>query len=100
MVANRPWDGSYNVSDTIWIMAHTTQFTERGWHYLAGDACGMLPSGGSYVSLSPPDGRDVTIVIETVGANTSQRLSLKLGGPVMESEGTMCFHRFTFQLVC
>ena len=25
MVANRPWDGTYNVTDTIWATAHTTQ---------------------------------------------------------------------------
>ena len=60
MVANRPWDGTYNVTDTIWATAHTTQFTQRGWTYLGGDACALLPEavasqgvdgGGSYVAL-------------------------------------------------
>ena len=57
MVANRPWDGTYNVTDTIWVTAHTTQFTARGWHYL--EASSLLPaavskSGGSYVVLASP----------------------------------------------
>lgn len=80
MVANRPWDGSYNVSDTIWIAAHTTQFTEIGWRYLAGAACSLLPGGGSQVALVSPTGTDVSIVIETVGANTTQIVKLQLAG--------------------
>ena len=80
MVANRPWDGSYNVSDTIWVIGHTTQFTERGWFYLGGGACALLAGGGSYVSLASPGGDDVTIVIETVGASTAQDLTIDLKG--------------------
>ena len=92
MVAQRPWDGSYNVSDTIWVAAHTTQFTERGWHYLGGEACGLLDGArsaphmytdgpsGSYVSLVSPDGQDLTIIIETVTAAEPQALSLRLAG--------------------
>ena len=80
MVANHPWDGSYNVSDTIWIAAHTTQFTEIGWRYLAGAACSLLPGGGSQVALVSPTGTDVSIVIETVGANTTQIVKLQLAG--------------------
>jgi hypothetical protein len=93
MVANRPWDNTYNVTDTIWATAHTTQFTERGWYYLGGSASALLPdavkslgkTGGSYVSLVSPGcttsgvaggvgssagtGCEVSVVIETVGAS-------------------------------
>ncbi len=39
--------------------ALTTQFAQPGWKYL-GDACGLLPGGGSYVSLAAPDGKEVS----------------------------------------
>jgi hypothetical protein len=80
MVANRPWDGVYNVSDTIWMMAHTTQFTDRGWWYLGGGGSQLLSEGGSFVSLTSPDKRDLSIVIETVGAKKPQTLTLTLAG--------------------
>ena len=80
MVANRPWDGTYNISDTVWITAHTTQFTEIGWHYLGGGACALLPKGGSHVALVDPTGADISIIIETVGAKAAQVVELQLGG--------------------
>ena len=81
MVAQRPWDANYNVSDTIWVAAHTTQFTARGWLYLGGDACALLDGGGgSFVSLVSPDKQDLTVIIETVGANATQTISLRLAG--------------------
>ena len=74
-----PWDGSYNVSDTVWVVAHTTQFTEKGWRYVGGAGCGLLEEGGSYVSYvsSAPD---LTIVIETVSAKNQQSIDFKLEG--------------------
>ncbi|XP_071090488.1 galactocerebrosidase-like [Haliotis cracherodii] len=72
MTANRAWDNSYTVNTPIWITAHTTQFTEIGWHYLAhGSGVGNFSGGGSYVSLVSPDGKNLTIVIETMSHDHS-----------------------------
>jgi len=51
----------------IYISAHTTQFTDIGWHYLKhGQGVGILGGGGSYVSLVSPKGDQLTIIIETM----------------------------------
>ena len=78
--ANEPWSGHYVVQPGIWITAHTTQFIEPGWKYLAGDACALLPSGGSHVAAVSADGRSLSVVIETMGAVEPQNLSFRLAG--------------------
>ena len=80
MKANQPWSGHYEVQPAIWITAHTTQFIEPGWKYLGGSACGLLPGGGSHVAAISPDGKGLSLVIETMGAKEPQRLSFKLAG--------------------
>ncbi|XP_069494036.1 galactocerebrosidase isoform X1 [Ambystoma mexicanum] len=68
MTAKEPWSGHYDVSSPIWITAHTTQFTQPGWHYLR--TVGHLENGGSYVALT--DGRgNLTLIIETMSHNHS-----------------------------
>jgi len=79
MYAFQPWSGFYEVTPPVWTMAHTTQFTEVGWSYLpVGEGAGLLPEGGTYVTIVSPDLKDFTIVVET------------LQGTCMYHEG--CFH--------
>ena len=80
MKANQPWSGHYKVQPAIWITAHTTQFIEPGWKYLGNDACAMLPGGGSRVAAISPEGKECSIVIETMGATSPQMISFKLAG--------------------
>jgi hypothetical protein len=108
MVANRPWDSTYNVTDTIWITAHTTQFSARGWHYL--EASSLLPEavssqgkkGGSFVALASPgclasDSSqeanvgtcDFSVIVETVGAEKPITIEFKLTG-ALKAESLNC----------
>ena len=80
MRANQPWSGHYDVQPAVWITAHTTQFIEPGWKYLGGAACGLLPGGGSRVAAVSPDGKSLSIVIETIDAKQTQVLSLAFAG--------------------
>ncbi|CAK8686172.1 unnamed protein product [Clavelina lepadiformis] len=68
MTANEPWSGHYEVSDPVWVTAHTTQFTSPGWRYL--QTSGHLNSGGSYVALTD-GGTALTIIIETMSHDQS-----------------------------
>jgi galactosylceramidase len=99
LYAFEPWSGHYDVKPPVWTMAHTTQFTEFGWHYLpVGEAqgaggAGLLPEGGTFVTMVSPELEDFTIVLETLQgqcfyhsgcyhtkeAKASQMLSFNLG---------------------
>jgi galactosylceramidase len=94
-----PWSGHYEVTPSLWAVAHTTQFTAPGWIYLGGTGCGLLSGGGSYVTLRAPapgkGGCDFSVVIETKDATNDQTLNFTLAGPlsrglrhVWESFGT------------
>ncbi|XP_072424371.1 galactocerebrosidase isoform X2 [Chiloscyllium punctatum] len=63
MTADEPWSGHYDLQSPIWVTAHTTQFTQPGWHYLK--TVGHLQKGGSYVALTDGKG-NLTIIIETM----------------------------------
>ena len=57
----------YTVSHITFVLAHTTQFTKVGWHYLShGAGVGHLDKGGSYISMINDDSSQLTIVIETM----------------------------------
>ena len=71
LVADSPWSGHYTLKSPLWIVAHTTQFAQPGWKYIDG-ASGLLPRGGSYVTLH--DSRDFSVVVETLAAGSAQRV--------------------------
>ncbi len=69
--ANTPWSGAFEIEPATWYVAHTTQFAQPGWFYIRG-ANIKLPKGGSLVSLTSPDRKDISIIIETVDAKVVQ----------------------------
>jgi len=85
MTALTPWSGAYgsiraqesfSAGAMIWATAHTTQFTEPGWSYLAngtgaGTGSGFLQLGGSYVTIKNFDTGDFSIIIEKMSRNQS-----------------------------
>ncbi len=82
MQADQPWSGHYYVAKSIWVMAHTGQFTAPGWRYL-NSACGYLDgdrSNGSDVTLEAPNKRDYSVVIETTTAKTAQPATFAVSG--------------------
>jgi hypothetical protein len=79
MYANTPWSGYYNVQGTIWATAHTTQFAQPGWQYLD-TASGLLPQQGSFVSLQSPNGKDWSVVAETIDAKQPQHVTITVAG--------------------
>lgn len=91
MYAQEPWSGYYTVNSPIWTSAQWTQFTEPGWRFLTvpSGGSGRLPGGGSYVTLVPPTGVGVTVILETL-----EGACLRCGGE-LPSPPTL----YTFQLV-
>lgn len=81
---NQPWSGHYSLTPAFWVMAHTAQFAQPGWHYLdsgcgffAGDASGAQ---GSYVTLAAPKNEDYSVIVETVDAKDPATRSFTLEG--------------------
>lgn len=67
LYAFEPWSGHFGVMPPVWTSAHTTQFTEVDWKYLAvGDGAGLLPEGGTYVTMVNEQLDDFTVVLETL----------------------------------
>jgi hypothetical protein len=85
MYANTPWSGHYEVQSTIWVTAHTTQFAQPGWQYLDSSS-GNLPEKGSYVALRSTDGKNWSVVLETIGAERPQSVSFRLTGGLAETD--------------
>ncbi len=81
LFANQPWSGSYKVDRAIWATAHTTQFVEPGWQYL--DSSSALASGiGSYVALRAPNGKDYSLILETLDTGLPHSFNVKETGGV------------------
>ncbi len=79
MRANSPWSGHYQVQPALWATAHTTQFAKPGWKYLD-SGCGNLSNGGTFVTLTPPEGGDYSVILETTDASAAQVVSFSLQG--------------------
>jgi hypothetical protein len=77
MNANEPWSGSYVVGKSIWVTAHTTQFTRPGWRFL--DSASSRIPGGSVVTVRDPANGDWSSVVETADADADQQLSYQVG---------------------
>jgi hypothetical protein len=84
MYANTPWSGHYDVQGAIWTTAHTTQFAQPGWQYLD-SASGNLPDKGSYVSLRAQDGKNWSVILESIGAAHAQTVTFQIAGGLMGS---------------
>ena len=97
---NDPWSGFYQLGAPFFTQAQWTQFTEPGWHFIAGGAgkrnCPQNPAaaktllGGcylTYASLAPVDGSEFTIVVVNEGAHPVQ-LTLQLAGTLSKFAGT------------
>lgn len=79
LTAERPWSGFYEIGPSIWVDAHTTQFTDPGWRYLDG-ASGYSSGGASYVSLRSPRDGDYTTVVETLDSTGTETLRFDVTG--------------------
>jgi hypothetical protein len=95
MKANTPWSGQYEVQPGIWAIAHTTQFAQPGWKYLD-SACGMLPGGGSYVTLRNPENADWSMIIETMDRVSPETLIVTVTGGL--SAGRLSLWRTTHEV--
>lgn len=77
--ANTPWSGAYEIEKTLWSVAHTTQFAKPGWLYV-NDACMKLPGGGSVVTITSPDRKDISVIVETGEAQQEQEIIIRPQG--------------------
>ncbi len=76
MRANEPWSGHYEVQPAVWAVAHTTQFASPGWRYL--DSACQIINGGSVVALESPNGKNYSLIIETMDAKSPQTLEFQI----------------------
>jgi len=82
--SNQPWSGHYVVTPSVWVMAHTAQFTVPGWKYLD-SASGFFSADttgahGSYVALRSPDRKDFSLIIETVQCKSPETARFTIAG--------------------
>lgn len=79
LLAVWPWSGHYRIGSNLWVHAHTAQFARPGWQYID-SASGYLQTGASYVTLKSPDGRDFSIVVETLDATRPSQVQFTVAG--------------------
>jgi Glycosyl hydrolase family 59/F5/8 type C domain len=97
--AQWPWSGHYRLGPSVWVDAHTAQFTRPGWRYLDG-AAGRLPGGATHVALREPGpgggdqdtaggGPDYTVVLETMDATAPQTVRVVPAGGLSTGTATV-----------
>jgi len=90
MSAMEPWSGHWDVSPPIWTSAQWCQFTQPGWRFLSvpSGSSGLLPGGGTYVSLVAPGGPSAgfTLILETFG-----KLSARCAGASAAAPQSLVF---------
>jgi hypothetical protein len=88
MLADQPWSGAYEVGLSIWATAHTTQFAKPSWQYLDG-ACGYFApedhKAGSHVALRSPEGKDFSLIVETVDATNPVTATFAITGGLTQT---------------
>jgi galactosylceramidase len=87
-ISDQPWSGHYEIDPGLWGYAHFNQFADVGWQFLD-NACGNLPSGGTYVTLKSPGDTAFSTIIETNGATASQTLTFTITGGLPTNK-TLC----------
>jgi len=88
MRADQPWSGHYDVGQSTWTFAHTSQFVQLGWQYLD-NSCGFFdaqPDQGSYIALKSPSGKDYSVVIETTNAKQPQNVTFQIRGGLPQEQ--------------
>ena len=92
MWAEVPWAGHFNVNSPIWISAHYTQASAPGWALLpVGAGSGMLPGGGSYISLVSQPGACGPAAQETGAEAADAGAELTIVLQAMTYELSKCF---------
>lgn len=72
-IANKPWNGHYEIVSPLWTLAHTSQFAPIGWRYAAhGKGVTTLANGGSLVTRISPDKKDFSVVVEKMDSTDSK----------------------------
>ncbi|SDU27775.1 galactosylceramidase [Verrucomicrobium sp. GAS474] len=84
LLARSPWSGHYEIREALWAYAHYGQFSQTGWQYLNG-GCGNLKGGGTFVTLKSPE-NDYSVIVETKGAPSPQRVRFTVGGGLSSKE--------------
>ncbi|MEO5589952.1 MAG: galactosylceramidase, partial [Gemmatimonadaceae bacterium] len=77
IVAEWPFSGYYDIGKSVWTLAHTTQFTAPGWHYLD-NGSKRLPSGATMVTLAAPQNSDYTVVVEAMDVRAPTTITVNL----------------------
>ena len=77
LLAEWPWSGYYRTGKSIWVYAHTTQFTEPGWQHLD-NASGFFSNGASYITRKSPDRTRFGTVVETCDARSEITVEFSL----------------------
>jgi hypothetical protein len=82
ILATSPWSGHYDVSPSLWVIAHTTQFAQPGWQYIDSASDTLKDRAGrpvgSYVTLKSPNNSDYSIIIETADATAAEQLTFQV----------------------